>query len=161
MLASIPSLTMLASKVLMCTLSCSTVMDVLQQAVLLDATELRVECQRYVIRNYEEIIEFGSGESASGGSVTFEYVFENKAVVTIQDSTFQNNVAVNEVNTIQLETHVGGCDVKDEVIGNTVCSATATKWCTEHIQECTGLATPDSGALAACVKDMVTLVTSI
>ena len=54
---------------------------------------------------------------------------------------------------------VGGCDVKDEVIGNTVCSATATKWCTEHIQECTGLATPDSGALAACVKDMVKIGT--
>ena len=52
-----------------------------------------------------KLYAFGSGESASGGSVTFEYVFENKAVVTIQDSTFQNNVAVNEVNTIQLETH--------------------------------------------------------
>jgi len=50
---------------------------------------------------------------------------------------------------------VGGCDIKDEVVGNTVCSATATKWCTEHIQECTGMATPDAAALAACVKDMV------
>ena len=50
---------------------------------------------------------------------------------------------------------VGGCDIKDEVVGNTVCSATATKWCTEKIQECTGMATPDATALAACVKDMV------
>lgn len=61
-LVPIPSLTMLASKVLMRTLSCSTVMDVLQQAVLLDATELRVECQRYIIRNYEEIIKIWSDE---------------------------------------------------------------------------------------------------
>jgi hypothetical protein len=50
---------------------------------------------------------------------------------------------------------VGGCDVKDEVVGNTVCSATATKWCTTKIQVCSGLATPDAGALAACIKDMV------
>ena len=75
-LASIPSLTMLASKVLMCTLSCSTVMDVLQQAVLLDATELRVECQRYVIRNYEEIIEIWSDqdEEAPDGRELLVYV---------------------------------------------------------------------------------------
>jgi len=50
---------------------------------------------------------------------------------------------------------VGGCLVKDEVVGNTVCSATATKWCTTKIQVCSGLATPDAGALAACIKDMV------
>jgi hypothetical protein len=50
---------------------------------------------------------------------------------------------------------VGGCDIEDEVVGNTVCSATATKWCTTKIQVCSGLATPDTGALAACIKDMV------
>ena len=50
---------------------------------------------------------------------------------------------------------VGDCDPKDEVEGNTVCSALATKWCTVHIQTCSGLATPDAGSLVACVKDMV------
>merc|ERR1711871_1402530 len=50
---------------------------------------------------------------------------------------------------------VGDCDPKDEVEGNTVCSALATKWCTVRIQTCSGLATPDAGALVACVKDMV------
>jgi hypothetical protein len=50
---------------------------------------------------------------------------------------------------------VGDCDPKDEVEGNTVCSALATKWCTTHIQTCSGLATPDAGSLVACVKDMV------
>ena len=38
------------------------------------------------------LFAFGSGEAASGGTVTFEYVFDNAAIVTIQDSTFDGNV---------------------------------------------------------------------
>jgi len=59
--------------------------------------------------------------------------------------------AMDEVAT----TIVGDCKPEDEVDGNKVCSATATKWCTTKIQVCSGLATPDTSALAACVKDMV------
>ena len=38
------------------------------------------------------LFAFGSGEAASGGTVTFEYVFDNDAIVSIEDSTFDGNV---------------------------------------------------------------------